>query len=215
MNYLNYWTTIIQKYHVQLLGWPAGIPFTNPHQLTTTATARELQKALIVLTCKWVILSKQQWQEHATALEVDIERGQSIGKKRKQRSDKGKKRKHTMATNNDKEDQEEEEDDKEDDKENERLGPTKKHKSAASTKRSTATANKSKAAGMSRKSKVSPSVVKKASRIVGMLLPAAPKSKEYIDTEDESDGWRAEIFLMLTFAVYLPPNYIAFTLAPL
>lgn len=187
MNYLNYRTSIVQKHHVQLLGWPAGIPFANPHQLTTTAAARELQKALTVSTCKWVTLSKRQRQEHAAALEVDIEGGQSIGKKRKQRSDKGKKRKHTMATNDDKEDQEDE-DDEDDNQENERPGPTKKHKSAASTKRSTATGNKSKAAGTSSKSKVTPSAAKKASRIMGTLPPAAPKSNEYIDTEEESDG---------------------------
>ena len=92
-----------------------------------------------------------------------------------------------MATNDDEEDQEDEKDE-DDNQENERPGPIKKHKSAASTKRSTATGNKSKAAGMSSKSKVTPSAVKKASCIMGMLLPIAPKSNEYIDTEEESDG---------------------------
>ena len=156
-------------------------------------------------------LSKQQQQENATVLEVNIEGGQSISKKQKQWFDKGKEQKHTMAINNNKEDQEEEKYKQE----NERPGPTKKHKSAASTKRSMATGNKYKAAGMSRKSKASPSVAKKASHIVGTLPPTASKSKGYINTEDESNGWRAKIFLMLTFVIYLPPNYIAFTLPPL
>ena len=57
MNYVNYNTSIVLKYHVQLIGWPSEIPFINPHQLTTIA-AKSLLDSLTVSTCKWVILSK-------------------------------------------------------------------------------------------------------------------------------------------------------------
>ena len=60
MNFVNYKTSIVQKYHVQLLGWPSAIPFINPHQLTAVAPARSLLKALTVSICKWVAMSKRQ-----------------------------------------------------------------------------------------------------------------------------------------------------------
>ena len=189
MNYVNYKTAIVHKYHVQLLGWPSNLPFVNPHQLTTSAAASTLQNALTVSTCKWVVMSKRQRQEHTAALAADLQGGQ-VGKKRKPRSDKGKKRKHALpiADDNDDDDtgeNEEEEDATDDDDENERPTPAKKQKLAASSKKPKGPANKSKAGTASSKSKAA--AAKKAKRAVRTLPPAALKSKEIIDTEDDSD----------------------------
>lgn len=184
MNYVNYKTSIVQKYHVQLLGWPSDIPFVNPHQLTTVATARTLQNTLTVSTCKWVAMSKRQQQEHAATLVANVEGGQVIGKKRKERSDKGKKHKHTLATDDEGDDEDEEADNNGD--ENERPAPAKKQRSAATGKRPKGSANKSKAATASSKSKAD--AAKKAKRVAGTLPPIPPKSKEFIDTEDDSDN---------------------------
>ena len=57
MNYLNNATSIQQKHHVKLLGWPESIPFANPHHITVIAVARKLQHALSVATCKWVVMT--------------------------------------------------------------------------------------------------------------------------------------------------------------
>jgi hypothetical protein len=179
MNYVNYKTSIVQKYHVQLLGWPSDIPFINPHQLTTIAAARTLLNALTVSTCKWVAMSKRQRQEHSATLAADVEGGQAVGKKRKVRSDKGKKRKRTPV-DSDNDDSSEEEDETND--ENEQPTPAKKRKSAASTKRPKGPAIRSKAATTSKAS-----ASKKARRVTGILPPTAPKSNEFIDTDDDFD----------------------------
>ena len=101
MNYVNYKTSIILKYHVQLVGWPSEIPFINPHQLTTIVTAKSLLDSLIVSTCKWVILSKRQQKDHAAALAASAEGGQVVGRKKKVCSDKGRKRGKLADNDND------------------------------------------------------------------------------------------------------------------
>ena len=155
MNYVNYNTSIVQKYHVQLLGWPSDIPFKNPHQLTTVAAAKSLQNTLVVSTCKWVIMSKWQQKEHLTTLAADAEGGQVTGKKRKVRSDKGK-RCGKQPDNQDNEDEN----------------------------------------GKGRAGEVGkPRAFKRAKRVTKVLPPAAPKSKELIDTEDDSEGWTVAIVL--------------------
>jgi len=180
MNYVNYKTSIVQKYHVQLLGWPSDIPFVNPHQLTTIAAARTLLNALTVSTCKWVAMSKRQRQDHSATLAADVEGGQAVGKKRKVRSDKGKKRKRTPVDSDSNDSEEEEETN---DENQQPMPATKKQKSAASTKRPKGPAI-TKAATTS-KSKASAS--KKARRVAGILPPTAPKSNEFIDSSDDFD----------------------------
>lgn len=177
MNYINYKTSIVQKYHVQLVGWPADIPFVNPHQLTTSAAAKSLQNSLTVSTCKWVSLSKRQQKEHAITLAADIEGGQVVGRKRKVRSDKGKKRK--QADDEDDEDNNGEgEGEVSDGDENERPTPAKKQKSTAGRKNPT-----TQKTSASKTSKAS--AAKKAKRVAKILPPAAPKSKEFLDSDDD------------------------------
>jgi len=124
-------------------------------------------------------------------LAADVEGGQTVGKKWKLRSDKGKKCKRAMATDddndNDDKGKDKEEEENNDDDENEQLLIAKKQKSAASSKKPKGPANKSKAATTPSKSKAS--AAKKAKWVAGTLSPTAPKSKEFIDTKDESDHW--------------------------
>lgn len=163
MNYVNYATSIQQKHHVELLGWPESIPFANPHHITVVAVARMLQCALTVATCKWVVMSTRRVKEHAAALALVIDGGDTVGKKRKERSDKGKKRKHAANAAD--------EDNDSDDHDHDVPPPAKKRPKKANTQ--------SKAA----------SAAKKAQRIANTLPPTAPKSKEFIDSDDdESDS---------------------------
>jgi hypothetical protein len=195
MNYINYRTSIVQKHHIELLGWPVDIPFVNPHQITSIAMARKLQQALALGTCKWVAMTRQRRKDHAAALELDIEGGKTVGKKRKSRSDKGKKRKHLAAAaeeegEEDKSDNDDEEGDHEvEGEDDDTLPPTKKNKSAVATniKTHNGPANKSKA-GTARKAKAATTAAK-AKCVAKTLPPAAAKSKEFIDSEgDDSES---------------------------
>jgi hypothetical protein len=94
MNYMNYETAIVEKYKVELVGWPPHIPFANPSTLGTMDAVRSLRSALQVGECKWVAQTLRQQAAHADKLKALRESGQIIGKKRKERSDKGKKRAH-------------------------------------------------------------------------------------------------------------------------
>ena len=167
MNYLNYVTSIQQKHHVELLGWPASIPFANPHHITVVAVARLLQHALTVATCKWVVMSTRRVKEHSAALALAMDGGETVSKKRKQRSDKGKKRKRT---GNEHEEEGEKDDDGDDDEHNV-PPPTKKrqHKKANAQSKAACAA-------------------KRAQCIAYTLPPTAPKSKPFVDTEDDKSS---------------------------
>jgi hypothetical protein len=171
MNYLNYPIAIQQKHHVELLGWPQNIPFANPHHITVVAVARKLQHALSVATCKWVVMTTRRVKEHAEELALAVDGGDTVSRKRKQRSDKGTKRKRMVAVDEESEADEE-------------VAPPAKKKSGTTKKRSSL----SKAATSAKKSKAN-KTAKTARRIAGTLPPAAQKSKEFISSdEDESDA---------------------------
>ena len=92
MNYMNYDIAIVEKHNVELVGWPKAIPFANPSMIGTVGEIRILREALTSGECKWVAQSKRQQATHAAMLKMKRDNGEVIGKKRKQRSDKGKKR---------------------------------------------------------------------------------------------------------------------------
>jgi hypothetical protein len=177
MNYLNYPTSIQQKYHVELLGWPESIPFANPHHITVVAVARKLQHALSVATCKWVVMSTRRVKEHSAAVALADDGGDTVNKKRKQRSDKGKKRKcpATAVAENEEDDR----DDENDDDEHDEPPPVKKRSRTSKENRQSKGASITKVAG----------AAKKAQRIAKTLPPAVLKSKEFVVSEDdESDS---------------------------
>ena len=60
----------------------------------TVDDIRSLCGALIARECKWIAQSKCQQDHHTTMLKTRCDKGEVIGKKRKQRLDKGKKRAH-------------------------------------------------------------------------------------------------------------------------
>ena len=99
MSYTRYDVDIVQKLHVKLVGWPAGIPFASPSLIGTVGDVKILREALQSQECKWVSLSQRQREEHSAKLAAMTAAGTPSIKKRKQRSDKGSKRvKKTMAS---------------------------------------------------------------------------------------------------------------------
>ena len=93
MNYVNYDIAIVEKHKVELVGWPTRIPFANPSAIGTIGDIRTLRGALTAGECKWIVQSKRQQGVHAAMLKTKRDSGVVVGK-RKQRSDKGKKRAH-------------------------------------------------------------------------------------------------------------------------
>lgn len=89
MNYVNYETSIVEMYHVKLVGWPENIPFGNPSTIPDVGAVRRLRKALTEKTCHWIKMTERQQQEHDEMLQEKRSAGQVVGVKRKQRSDKG------------------------------------------------------------------------------------------------------------------------------
>lgn len=89
MNYQNYETSIVEVYHVKLVGWPEGVPFGNPSTFPSNDLVRLLKQALEDGECKWIKLTERQQKEHRDALAAKRKAGVVVGVKRKTRSDKG------------------------------------------------------------------------------------------------------------------------------
>ncbi|KAF8335256.1 hypothetical protein F5887DRAFT_829706, partial [Amanita rubescens] len=92
MNYVNY-DKFVQKYRVKLVGWPENIKFTNPASLTSMDELRQLGQALRAHDCHWVRITEWEVRLHVESIKEREAAGESVGRKRKQRSDKGKPRK--------------------------------------------------------------------------------------------------------------------------
>jgi hypothetical protein len=92
MNYVNYDIAIIQKHKVELVEWLAMNPFANPLAIGTVGSVWMLREALTISECKWIAQTNHQQAVHAAMLKMKCNAGNTIGKKRKQQSDKGKKR---------------------------------------------------------------------------------------------------------------------------
>lgn len=93
MNYVNYETAIVEKYKVELAGWPQMILFANPSAIGMVEEIRTLRNALKTGETKWIVQGKRKQAAHAEMLKAKRNAGEVVGKKRKERSDKGKKRK--------------------------------------------------------------------------------------------------------------------------
>jgi hypothetical protein len=92
MNYVNYDKQVVQKRHVKLTGWPNGINFIPPSNMMCIDDVRSLLHALRTKKCQWVRLSTSEAIEHMEDIERRRVAGEEVGRKRKERSDKGKKR---------------------------------------------------------------------------------------------------------------------------
>jgi len=91
ISYINYDIDVIQKYSVQLVGYPFP-EIISPHQIHTIDAIRMLRDALFTGTCHWINISAKEVHQHAVETTRRLDTGELVKKKRKERSDKGKKR---------------------------------------------------------------------------------------------------------------------------
>ena len=88
MNYVNYEDAIVERFKVKLVGWTFK-QFVSPTDINTVQDVRELRNALKNGACHWVQLSPQALKDHVAAVDERRKQGEVVGKKRKERNDKG------------------------------------------------------------------------------------------------------------------------------
>ena len=86
MSYSNYDLTIRHIYKVELRGWPPGIKFTSPSNISALGEIKILHSAIKSGKCTWAAMSRAHVAELAEKI-----KGKGV-KKRATHSDKGKKR---------------------------------------------------------------------------------------------------------------------------
>ena len=91
MSYINYDTDVVQKYSVRLVGYPFPTVI-SPHQIHTIDAIQTLRDALHAGTCHWLSISGKEVHQHAIETTRRLDTGEIIKKRRKERSDKGKKK---------------------------------------------------------------------------------------------------------------------------
>lgn len=91
MNYNNYDVNVVLKYKVRLAGWPLD-KFISPYNFNTIDELRDLRDALRCGSCFWMGLSSREVAQHVKEMKERTEAGEVLGKKRKERSDKGSKK---------------------------------------------------------------------------------------------------------------------------
>jgi hypothetical protein len=98
MSYIKYERDIVSKYKVKLVGWPLTVKFANPSEIGTVDDIRHLRQVLKIGECKWVVLTRRQQIAHEEIFAAKVASGELVGKKRKERSDKGKTRGNLKGT---------------------------------------------------------------------------------------------------------------------
>jgi hypothetical protein len=88
MNYPNYEHQIMQKHQVKLVGFTFH-EFISPFNINTVNDLRILRDALRCGSCCWIRMTKGEVARHSTDLSAREAGGDIVGKKRKDRSDKG------------------------------------------------------------------------------------------------------------------------------
>ena len=93
MQYLNYERDIVLRYGVVLEGWTHSL-WANPSELSTSLEPlRQLVDALKSGSCKFVKLTREDWEKRRKEYYAKIDSGEIRSRERKKRSDAGKKRK--------------------------------------------------------------------------------------------------------------------------
>jgi hypothetical protein len=92
MNYINYDIKVVQAHQVKLVGWTYS-SFVSPGEISAVSDLQCLRDALKIGTCKWVRLTTRELNKHMQEYEKRCQAGEVVPKKRKERNDKGKKRK--------------------------------------------------------------------------------------------------------------------------
>ncbi|KAJ3805383.1 hypothetical protein F5876DRAFT_69847 [Lentinula aff. lateritia] len=161
MNYNNYHTNIVAKYHVQLIGLPPALPEpVKPFDISDRSVLQDLHAALEAGT-------SEEIRNHAKWIETQIAQGKEVGKERVERSDKGTKRGPRKRTNND----------DDDDDNNETNKPVQKHRRRK--------APSQKASGISAGSRTKTTAPNAKRMRISKQLPPLPRSREFIDDDDE------------------------------
>ena len=88
MNYDNYDEKVVQRLKVKLVSWPFE-KIISQAKLYTVGELRTLRDTLQSRACCWVRLSNQELKVLSNKTVMRRERGEVIGKTRKERSDKG------------------------------------------------------------------------------------------------------------------------------
>jgi len=90
MNYDNYECKIIEKFGMELIGWPHDLlPIRNPGQLGGHDRVQELLIALITKVCHWKKLSEEDRQRRILLNSERHARGEQVYKPRKKRTSQG------------------------------------------------------------------------------------------------------------------------------
>jgi hypothetical protein len=92
MSWQHYLQNIKLALKVKLIGWPIDIPFINPSRLGTVDRIRRIRDAVRKREIHWVLLSEDEIEDVEEEVAQGIADG-TLSKRRRQRSDTGKKRK--------------------------------------------------------------------------------------------------------------------------
>jgi len=91
MNYPNYDTKVIDRYQTKIVGW-TYCEFKSPFDIHAIDDVRILLQALQCGSCHWVRMTKTDMNRHKAEIDKRKANGETVGKARKSRSDKGIKR---------------------------------------------------------------------------------------------------------------------------
>lgn len=90
MNYANYWTKIVERYHIMLAGWPQNVKFANPSDIATLPELKRLRDALKWKKCHWVRLTAAQVAEQLEKNNVATPAAEAPAQQKNKRTRKGK-----------------------------------------------------------------------------------------------------------------------------
>jgi hypothetical protein len=162
MNYTNYDMKVIERYQTKLIGWTYR-EFKSPFDIHTIDDVRILLEALQCGRCCWVRMTRSDMNHHRDAVSKRIAAGDTVGKARKPRSDKGIKRPRKKAPGVDEGDSNEEDDG---------APPAKKQKRVKAVPESRTTTTKK--------------VLKKSKK--SQLPPSRPTSNEFVESDADADA---------------------------
>ncbi|KAG1775591.1 hypothetical protein EV702DRAFT_972681 [Suillus placidus] len=70
VNYSNYETAIVETYGIRLVGWPQGVTFISPSNISTMGDIHKLWDVLKAQTCYWFALSPVEVKAHTAELDA-------------------------------------------------------------------------------------------------------------------------------------------------
>lgn len=186
MNYNNYDTKVVQKYRVKIIGWTHN-KLISPFNIHTVDELRTLRDALRCGACYWARMTKAELTRHSKEMEMRESAGEVVVVKRKERSDKGKKKGPRAKLGADEEGGSE---DLDTDVDQNGAGPSKRRKVAASTATPAAKskATKKKAAGKSKTAKGKGRDTGKTVGPVQTQLPPSHGFNSVVNASSDSGG---------------------------